>query len=328
MGKPRSSVTKVAIVVGGESGEHEISLRSGEEVLAHLDTTRWEPLVVRIEQDGSWCFPAGRHPRGPAERLPIADGIRTLLAHEPAVVFPVMHGPYGEDGKFQALTELLHLRCVGSGSEASALAMNKARARDVFQCAGMCVAPAQELRRGEPCTIEAPCVVKPMHLGSSVGLMVVRTQDALEAALAEAFEHDSVVLVEKFIAGRELTAGVLEAPDGSLMALPLVEIRPVEADFFDFHAKYTPGASDEICPAEVSDAVRTEVQRIGLIAHRVLGCRTMSRTDVILDADGVVWVLETNTIPGMTVTSLLPQAAAEIGFGYGELVSRLIESAL
>lgn len=319
---------RVALVVGGESGEFEISMLSGAEVVAALDPKLWDPFVIRIEQDGAWCFPAGTDVNGPAERLGVGDGVNALLAGQPDVVFPVMHGPYGEDGRFQALCELLHLPYVGSNPGSSSLAMHKARARDVLAAAGLNVAPAQELSRGDALRIKAPCVVKPMRLGSSVGLMVVETEAALHDALADAFDHDECVLVETFVSGTELTAGILEEPDGSLLALPLVEIRPLTSHFFDYKAKYTPGATDEICPAPVSEELTARVQAVGQRAHRALGCRGMSRTDVIVDADGVIWVLETNTIPGMTQTSLLPQAAAEAGITFAALQTRLLQSAL
>lgn len=318
----------VAVVVGGESGEHEISLASGAEVLTNIDQERWSPFVVRVGRAGAWHFPSTLDVEAPAEPLSIGDGINRLMARRPDVVFPVMHGPYGEDGRFQALCDLLHLRYVGSPADASALAMNKARARDVLAQAGMSVAPAEELRRGDSPTLTAPCVIKPMRLGSSVGLMVVRDQAALSDALADAFRHDDLVLVEQYVAGRELTAGVLEDAAGNLQALPLIEIRPKTSAFFDYAAKYTPGATDEICPAPVDDATRDRVQRLGLLAHRVLGCRGMSRTDVIMDEAGTVWVLETNTIPGMTRTSLLPQAAEVAGIDFTRLLDRLLESAL
>ncbi len=318
----------VAVVVGGESGEFDISMMSGAEVCANLDLTRWQPFVIRIERDGAWCFPNGLDVYGPAERMGLGDGVNKLLALAPDVVFPVMHGPYGEDGKFQALMDLLHLKYVGSPAESSALAMNKARARDVLAGAGLIVAPAQELIAGDICTVKPPCVVKPMHLGSSVGLMVVTTSDALAKALEEAFRHDDVLLVEKFVKGTELTAGVIESETGVPTALPIVEIRPVTSTFFDYEAKYTPGATEEICPAPIPDEVRDEAQRIGLIAHRILGCRGMSRTDMIVDEDGTQWVLETNTIPGMTQTSLLPQAALAAGLSFSQLLDRVLERGL
>jgi D-alanine-D-alanine ligase len=205
--------------------------------------------------------------------------------------------------------------------------MHKDRARVVLSAAGLRIPRAQVLNAGDALTMGAPCVVKPMRLGSSVGLAVVKTDDALQKAVDEAFEHDSSVLIEHFVAGREYTAGVLEHPDGRLLALPIVEIRPLTSDFFDFHAKYTPGACDEICPAPISDDLRDQLRQIGIDAHVALGCRGMSRTDVIVDDAGVPWVLETNTIPGMTPTSLLPQAAAAAGISFSDMLNMLLDCA-
>jgi len=318
----------VAVVVGGESAEYEISLVSGSQVIAGLDDSLWNAFLLRIDQDGAWCFPDGADVNANAPRLVLGDGVNELMGRAPAVVFPVMHGPYGEDGKFQALMELLHLNFVGSSSEASSLAMNKARARDVFTVAGLHVPSAQELHHGDTLQISAPCVVKPMHMGSSVGLSVCQTNDQLIDALNQAFAHDHVVLVESFIKGREVTVGVLENAEGVPSALPVIEIRPLTSEFFDYDAKYTPGATDEICPAPISNALKDHVQAAALLAHESLGCRGMSRTDLIIDDNDTAWILETNTIPGMTPTSLLPQAAAHAGISFPEMLNTMLNRAL
>ena len=317
---------RVALLVGGKSGEYEISLASGAEALRHLDAQRYDVSIARVDRDGTWVFPSGSVD-GPGAALPIAAAITELLRLKPDVVFPVMHGPYGEDGHIQALLDLLDLRYVGSGPDASSLAMNKARTRDVFIANGIPVARGEELRRGENGKIGVPCVIKPMRLGSSVGLDIARTEAAYERALRTAFEHDDRVLIEEFVTGEELTAAVLEAPDGTPEALPLVAIRPKTRAFFDLHAKYTPGATEEICPAPFSQEDTATMQAVALKAHRLLGCRTMSRTDMILTKTGPV-VLETNTIPGLTKTSLLPQAAAAAGLPYAALLDRFIARAL
>ncbi len=319
------SQRNLLVLVGGKSGEHAISLLSGAAVVRHLDLRTTALRVVRVEQDGRWTFVEGTDVAGPGRTISAGEGIAELARLRPDVAFPVMHGPYGEDGHVQALLELLEIPFVGSGMEASALAMNKARARDVLFTAGARVAAAEELSAGQAPTIPAPCVVKPLRLGSSVGLAVVHTDAERDRAVALALAHDRWVLVEAFVHGTEVTAGVLERPDGSLEALPLVEIRPKSSHFFDYHAKYTPGASEELCPAPVPDAARDACQQLALLAHRVLGCRTMSRTDLILPFDGSApVVLETNTIPGLTGTSLLPQAAAAAGIDFRALVERLV----
>ena len=313
--------------MGGESGEHEVSLASGAEVLAAMDRARWAPYVVRVQRDGAWCLPKSLDVSAPATCLDPAAGIQALLRQRPDVVFPVMHGPYGEDGRFQGLLDCLHLTYVGSGVSASALAMDKARARDVLRAAGLRVPDGEELRADSVATIGAPCVVKPMELGSSVGLEVVLSPERLAPALDEAFRHGDRVLVERYVQGTEVTAGVLERLDGALEALPLVEIRPTRSHFFDYEAKYTPGATAAITPARIPDALRDQVQALALAAHEALGCRDMSRTDVMVGADGAPLLLETNTIPGFTAQSLLPQAALAAGLDFAALVARLVDNA-
>lgn len=318
----------VAVMVGGPSGEHDISLASGAEALRNLDRDRYRPFVVRVGRDARWTFPDGDDVRGDGPSLPVHEGIAELVRRAPSVVFPIMHGPYGEDGHVQALLDLLGLPYVGSGPDASSLAMNKARTRDVYRANGLPVARGEELRRGDVGQIPPPCVVKPLRLGSSVGLDIVHTTEAYDRALATAFEHDDRVLIEAFVTGEELTAGVLEDLDGVPHALPLVAIRPKDRPFFDLHAKYTPGATDEICPAPFSPELTRRLQTLALAAHRVLGCRALSRTDMIIGQDGEPILLETNTIPGLTKTSLLPQAAAAAGLSYPALLDRLLQRAL
>jgi len=319
---------RVAVMVGGPSGEHAISLASGAEALRHLDRGRYSPFVIRVGQDARWTFPESDLVSGDGPSMAVQDGIVELVRRAPDIVFPIMHGPYGEDGHVQALLDLLGLPYVGSGPDASSLAMNKARTRDVYRANGLPVARGEELRRGDVGQIRPPCVVKPLRLGSSVGLDIVHTMEAYDRALATAFEHDDRVLIESFVTGEELTAGVLEDLDGVPHALPLVAIRPKDRPFFDLHAKYTPGATDEICPAPFPTALTERLQALALAAHKILGCRALSRTDMIIGRDGEPILLETNTIPGLTKTSLLPQAAAAAGLGYPALLDRLLQRAL
>ncbi len=320
---------RVVILVGGKSGEHDISLASGAEVLRHVDRTRFDPAVLRVDRDGAWVFPESTEDVNAAgRRLTFAEGVMRLDALRPAAVFPLTHGPYGEDGHVQGLLDLLELPYVGSGLDASALCMNKARTRDVYRANNLPVARGEELRRGDRPSLSAPCVVKPLRLGSSVGLDIAHDAEHLERALRVAFEHDDRVLIEDFVSGEELTAGVLEELDGTARALPLVAIRPRTRAFFDLHAKYTPGATDEICPAPLDAALTLRLQGYAIEAHRVLGCRALSRTDMIVRPTGEVVLLETNTLPGFTRTSLLPQAACVAGRDYGRLVSHLLDHAI
>jgi D-alanine-D-alanine ligase len=219
--------------------------------------------------------------------------------------------------------------------------MDKPRTKDVYRGAALATpdslevdrelwssAPARVIGRVEE-TLGLPCVVKTPRLGSSVGVAIAGDREALASTLAEILPLAGRAMVERFVRGTELTAPVLEDPDtGAAAALPLVEIRPRVSGWFDYRAKYEKGGSDELCPAPVPADLTRRVQDIGLTAHRVLGCRGMSRTDVIVDAAGTPWAIETNTIPGFTPTSLLPQAAAAVGISYPDLVDRLIRRAL
>lgn len=323
----------VAVLMGGASGEHDVSLASGRGILDNLPADRYAALPVVIGRDGAWTV------EGVGEGLALWDGL-AAVAGRAAVVFPALHGPNGEDGTIQGLLELVGLPFVGSDHYASALAMDKPRTKDVYRCAGLDTPPYVEVTRAawlldKGSSIELiekvglPCVVKTPRLGSSVGIGIAADRAGLATTLAKILPLAGTVMAERFVDGTELTVSVLEAPDtGAPVALPLIEIRPRVSAWFDYQAKYEVGGSEEICPAPVSAALTRRVQEIGLEAHRALGCRGMSRTDVIVDRDGTPWVIETNTIPGFTKTSLLPQAAAAAGISYPALVDRLLRRAL
>jgi D-alanine-D-alanine ligase len=302
----------VAVLAGGKSAEREVSLKSGEQVLSVLDKDRYE--VFRYD---------------PRDDLP-------RLAQDAAnidVALIILHGRLGEDGTIQGFLDLLNIPYQGSGVLGSALAMNKILSKQLYTQAGLPVAPSVVVDRSgsNEATwvldqLGLPVVVKPEHEGSSIGLSVVRSPEQLPKAFEEAWRFDRRCLVEKFIAGVEITAGVLG--NDSLQALPLVEIIPgASHEFFDYAAKYTPGASDEICPARLPQELTSKAQDYALRAHRALCCKGYSRTDMIVSGDEI-FVLETNTIPGMTRTSLLPQAAAAAGLSFSALLDRLIELAL
>jgi D-alanine-D-alanine ligase len=303
---------KVALLAGGRSGEREVSLKGAEGVARALDRNRYE--VRRYD-------PATDLARLAAE------------AGEIDVAFILLHGRFGEDGTVQGFLDLLGIPYQGAGVLGSALAMDKHLAKVMYRQAGLPV-PDWELvdpQRPDPPGLVArlglPLVVKPLRQGSSLGMSIVDTAAELEAGLRKAFEFDDRVMVEKFIAGREITGGVLGNGD-DLVALPLVEIIPDRKyRFFDYQAKYQPGASREVCPAELDDATTLLAQTYALTAHRALQLDVYSRTDMIVAADGI-YVLETNTIPGMTPTSLLPQAAKAHGLDFPALLDRLLELAL
>jgi len=303
---------RLALIAGGNSAEREVSLNSGEQVYQALDQSKYD--ISRYD------------PKDDLERL-----ARDAANLDVALV--IMHGRGGEDGALQGMLDLLGLPYQGSGVLGSALAMNKELSKMLYQQAGLKVSRALFLNRGEALDlrgIEAqlglPVVIKPVNEGSSIGITKAGTLEELERGLAAAFGHDRRILVEEFLDGVEVTGGVLG--NAELTALPLVEIVPSEQyDFFDYEAKYKPGASREICPARLDEATTRKAQEISLTAHRALHCRGYSRTDMIV-RDGDIYVLETNTIPGMTATSLFPQAARAAGLEFPQLLDRLIELAL
>jgi D-alanine-D-alanine ligase len=241
----------------------------------------------------------------------------------------LLHGRYGEDGSMQGLLDLLGIPYVGSGVLGSAMAMNKRIAKSLFAAQGLFVADDVLLIRGEPYSSEqilkvlGPCtVVKPVSEGSSIGVTICRSEEELQKGIETAFPHDHEILVERFLDGKEITCCVLG--NKSLEALPVIEIVPnPKYSFFDYQAKYTPGATSEICPARLSRAQTEKAQSCAVRAHRALLCRDWSRTDMIL-VESKIYVLETNTIPGMTETSLVPLAARTAGMTFSQLVDRLI----
>ena len=257
--------------------------------------------------------------------------LAALAQDRPDVVFIALHGPGGEDGTVQGMLEVLGIPYTGSGVLASALAMDKAMAKRVLSSVGVRMPQDVTVRRGDgeaaarASRLALPVIVKPNRQGSTIGMGIVRDPSELDAALAAAFRHDDTALVEQFITGTEITVPVLG--NDLLEVLPIVEIVPA-GGFYDYQAKYTPGATDEIVPARIPAAVADEARNIALLCHRTLGCRGMSRADMIVTDAGEVYTLEVNTIPGMTPTSLLPRSAQAADIPFPRLLDRLIDLAL
>jgi D-alanine-D-alanine ligase len=301
--KRRLAGKKIAVLMGGISAEREISLRSGKMVCAALVRLGLKPWAINVR------------------------GWRDLVALErrrPDVAVLTLHGTGGEDGAVQGALEWMRVPYTGSGVLASALAMDKARSKEIFNFLGL-PTPAWVLlnhpREKVPATFPVPCVVKPNRQGSTVGITIVRRRNQLAPALRLAWKHDTQVLVEKYCPGRELTVGVLAD-----QPLAVIEIVP-KNEFYDYEAKYTPGMSEHIIPARIGAAQTLEVQRLALAAHRALGCRGASRVDFIVSGGGRLNILEVNTLPGLTATSLLPDAARSVGIAFEELVGRMIVEA-
>jgi D-alanine--D-alanine ligase len=329
---------KVVVLMGGASAEREVSLSTGRQILNALDPARYSVYALDTAS-GQRLLPAGVNVL--VKALTTADGATEITAlpqlplagpeDRPDVVFIALHGPGGEDGSVQGMLEVLGIAYTGSGVLASALALDKAMCKRVLTSAGIRMPQDVIVRRQgaaplpSPASMPLPWIVKPNSQGSTIGMTKVERPEDLEPALEAAFAHDDTALVEQFITGTEITVPILGNDD--LEVLPIVEIVPASG-FYDYAAKYTPGATDEIVPARIPAHVAQEARATAERCHRLLGCRGMSRTDMIVDGRGQVYTLEVNTIPGMTPTSLLPRAAEAAGLSFGRLLDRLIALAL
>lgn len=347
----------VAILMGGPSSEHEVSLASGEVLLQHLDRNKYDIRPVTISREVRELLPSGGVAALPTGRdtpaasssdqnmphlLPVPVSTVLQQTHEAKidVVFIAMHGEFGEDGRLQGLLEFFDIPYTGSGVLASSLAMDKVKSSELFRLHGLLVPPYThflrwEWERHEPIildfivqALEAPWVVKPVDRGSSVGVSITQTSDALRAAIAAVFQHSEHIMVQQHIQGAEVTCAVLhEDPCSEPWPLPPTEIIPTSKAFFDYFSKYTPGATEEITPPRLPPSVIAQIQATAVQAHKILDCYGLSRTDMIVQGEKI-YVLETNTIPGMTETSLYPQAAKAVGLELSELLDRLIKAAI
>lgn len=346
---------RVGVIFGGQSGEHEVSLASAASVLQALDRTRFEPLPIGIAKDGRWLVggdplralaqAAGitlalperaAEPSEALEKVEAPGGLPPGLASRLDVVFPVMHGPYGEDGTLQGLLELADIPYVGAGVTASAVGMDKAVQKAVYRAHGIPVAEHLVLLRRDwerdPEAVKAqvqaafgyPCFVKPANLGSSVGVAKVKSPDELPEAVALACRYDRKFLVERALSAREIEVAVLgnDDPQASVPG----EVLP-QKEWYDYEAKYTPGMSRLLIPAPLSREQTETVRALAIKAYRAVDCAGMARVDFLLEGDRF-FIGEVNTIPGFTATSAYPQLWEASGLSYSALITRLIELAL
>jgi D-alanine-D-alanine ligase len=345
---------RVAVLAGGRSSEHEISLASARSVLAALDPERYETTTIAIGRDGRWALEppsdtlsqaiAGAGAADEAESRPaeardrVSRTLPVLADSQPAhalgsvdVVLPILHGPFGEDGTVQGLLELAGVPYVGAGVAASALCMDKDLFKAVLRDRGILVARNETLRLGDEIRnpFGYPVFVKPARLGSSVGISKAHGEAELEEAVALARRHDEKVLVEEFVAGTEVECGVLGNLGGPEPPLASVvgEIVP-HAEWYDYAAKYDEGGSDILVPARIDDAVARRVQELAVDSFVATECEGMARVDFFVREDGEVVVNEINTIPGFTSTSVYARLFEASGIPYGELLDRLIGLAL
>jgi D-alanine-D-alanine ligase len=317
---------KVAILAGGRSSEHEISLASARSVLESLDPAEYDVVTVAIGRDGRWELGSGDGSVAETLPVPAANAPATLGAVE--VVLPILHGPFGEDGTVQGLLELAGVPYVGAGVAASALCMDKDLFKKVLRDSGIPVARHVALREGDAVAnpFGFPCFVKPARLGSSVGITKAHDEAELDAAVALAFRHDDKVLVEEFLDGIEVEVGVLgnREPVASVPG----QIVPLGHEWYDYASKYDEGGMDLVIPPDLPDGVLEEVQRAAVESFRVTECEGMARVDCfVVDGNRVV-VNELNTIPGFTSTSVYAKLFDASGIPYEALLRRLIDLAV
>ncbi|MCZ6644556.1 MAG: D-alanine--D-alanine ligase [Gammaproteobacteria bacterium] len=304
----------VAVLMGGDSAEAEVSRASASEVGAGLEAKGHQ--VSYVELDSS-----------------VTSALLTLT---PEVVFPALHGPPGEDGTVQGFLEMLNLPYVGSDVHGSSLAMDKGLSKTVFRLADLPVADDLLIHPGtDPAAAEASVhkalgervVIKPLRQGSAIGITLIPNGGELRTAISDALAFGQGVLVEQYVLGKEITVGVLDLHGSDAYALPVTEIRTAPGEWYDYTNRYTPGKSEHVIPAPFEDAFNTRLQEIALIAHQCLGMRDLSRADFIVTDDSQIVLLEVNSLPGMTPTSLYPDGAAAIGMDFATLVDALVKSA-
>ena len=328
---------RVAVVMGGRSSEHDVSVASGRSVIQGLRDAGHEPLPLEIDAAGQWHLSAvsARAELVGTAAVPAEAGAPPLPAgRDPFegvdVVFPVLHGPFGEDGTIQGLLELFEIPYVGSGVTASAVAMDKALFKSVVGASGLpvtqSVAFAAHQRDQVQNPFGVPSVVKPARLGSSVGISVVRAPEQFAEAVELAFGHDDKILIEEFVDGAEVECSVLGNDDP--VASTVGEIVVVGRDWYDYEAKYTEGGMELIVPARIPAEASASVRAIAVQAFQACDCQGMARVDFFVRADGTVVLNELNTIPGFTATSVYAKLFEASGVGYAELLDRLVELAI
>jgi D-alanine-D-alanine ligase len=342
---------RVAVLMGGPSSEHDVSLQGGKNVVDALDRRRFDVRPVVITREGRWRV-AARAWGGPVgtfdphqeggwrEFEGACEALVHLRSRGTDVALPILHGRFGEDGTLQACLSAAGIPFVGSDSRGSALAADKVRTKEILSFHGLPtprfeVLSGEALKRGRPATAQRlaadfglPVVLKDPMGGSTLEVRVCDDVGQVCAAMDELAPPAERLLVEAYVPGRELTVGVLEEREsGRAVALPVIEIRPRKSRLFDYVEKYSADGAEELCPAPLDEAVARRAQELALDVHALLGLKGLSRTDLILDRAGALTVLETNTMPGMTSRSLVPRAASAAGLGFAALLENLVRTA-
>lgn len=348
-----STKLNIALVMGGPSVEHQVSLNSGANILTGLDLNRYNVLPVVINHQGEWLIAPeyinsqdindqeAKQITQALNFLPFSEprAITHLQKKRPDVIFLALHGEYGEDGTVQRLLETARLNYTGSNTLASALGMDKPKSLAIFRQHHLLIPDfitveskqwpdhKEKILKQISKNFKYPLIIKPTNRGSSLGVSLANNLTTLCQGINAAFDTSPHILIQEYISGRELTCAIL-GHEPQVIALPPTEIIPPAGSFFHYQAKYKAGASQEITPANLPANLIEKIQETALHCHNILGCHGLSRTDFILNTKNQLYVLELNTLPGMTKTSLFPQAALAAGINFSQLLDKIISAAV
>ena len=337
------SKSKIAIICGGKSSEHEISCVSANGILNSIDRSLFEPVLIGITKSGKWLLLPddtnfaiinGALPTVPESGVEISITSQGLFSGGKAltidVAFPILHGTYGEDGTIQGLFEMIAISYVGSGVLASAVSMDKSYAKPIFAAAGLKVAPGIVVTSKDfelPSNLTFPLFVKPARSGSSRGTTKVKQKSELAAAVANALEFDTKVIIEQAVAGKEIECAVLQADAKVTVSQVGQIVLSDKFEFYDFQAKYLDDSMQLVVPADLPAGVEAKIQQAALAAFKAAGCEGLARIDFFYSDQGEIIINEINTMPGFTPTSVYPKLIAKSGVSYQQLITKLIQTA-
>lgn len=336
---------RIAVLMGGKSPEHEISILSGQQVIAQLNEKKYKTLPIVISKSGKWQLTTKNHvlelsnllkTKGTNKDISLVskreiDLSRTSKSQKIDLFFVAMHGPFGEDGTVQGMLDLSGVPYTGSGVLASALGMDKIVFRKIMKVEKISTPKYFEVRKDQKryklTNIGGfPFFVKPHNQGSSVGVTIATNPKQLKKSLNIAHKYSAVAIVDEYIKGREFTCSVIG--NRSPIALPVIEIIPKKGDFFNYESKYTESGAEEIVPAKISNMISSQIKDLAIKVYQATGCRGFGRVDFLMNNNGKIYVLEINTIPGLTPMSLLPKSAKAFGLSYSQLLDRIVSYAL